>query len=234
MYEAVRAVPDGPSTVARFAVTAAAYGFNGVVVRFPAGERPAYDADRIGERYGTDVVDAVEIRAESPSEAAGYLGTYRSDTTILLVHGASTPVNRFAVEQERVDVLAQPMSGGDVTHVIARAAAENDVRLEINLSPVLRSRGGTRVRAIRDLRKLVELIAAYDAPCVVSADPSSHLELRGPRDLVAVGESVGIDGEQIEGGLREWSRIAEQNRYRSSEAFVEPGVERGRHEGVDQ
>ena len=230
MYEAAHAHPDGESTVARVAATAADYGYEGVVVRNHGDARADYDADRIREGYGVDVVRGVEIRADDPSQASGYLGSYREDATVLALHGGSTELNRFAVHQERVDVLAHPMREGDLNHVLVKAAKEHGVRLEVNLARVLRASGGRRVRALSDLRKLRELIDDCEAPYVVSADAASHLELRAPRELLAVGEVIGFDPEAIEAGLTEWGRLAAANRERTSGAFVEPGVRRGRYE----
>ena len=230
MYEAVHAHPDGESTVARLAATTADYGFSGLVVRNHGDARTEYDADRIREAYDVDLVRGVEIRADEPSKASGYLGTHRETATVLLLHGGSTALNEFAVRQERVDVLAHPMREGDLNHVLVKAAKEHGVRLEVNLATVLRASGGRRVRALSGLRKLRELIEAVDAPYVVSADAASHLELRAPRELLAVGEAIGFDREAIEAGLREWGEIADANRERRSERFVEPGVRRGRYE----
>jgi len=38
-----------------------------------------------------------------------------------------------------------------------------------------------------------------------------------------------MDAEDVAVGLTEWGRLAERNRERSSEAFVEPGVWKGTH-----
>ena len=231
MYEAVRAYPDGASTVARFAKTAADYGFDGVVVRNPPDARADYDPDLIRDEYGVDVVSGVEIRADNPQQASGAVGNYRTEETIVTVAGGTTALNRFAVENEKVDVLAHPTAGdGDVNHVLAKAALENGVRLEFDLSPALRTHGGRRVRALQSLRKLREIVAHYDAPYVVSAGPDSHLECRAPRELAALGEQIGLSREFVEDGLAEWGEIADRNRYVQSESFIEPGVERGRYE----
>lgn len=231
MYEAVHATPDGRSTVARFARAAREYGFGGIVVRNHGDARAEYDPERIADAYGIDVVPGIEIRAEGPERASGYLGSYRDELAILAVHGGTVAMNRFAVEQERVDVLAHPMSGeGDFNHVLARAAARNGVRVEFDFGPVLRTEGGRRVQALSGMRKLRELVEKYDAPYVVSAEPTSHLRLRGPRELLAVGERIGFSEEAVQRGLREWGRLAERNRERLSESFMEPGVRRGRYE----
>lgn len=231
MYEAVRAHPDGESTVARFASTAADYGFQGVVVRNRTDNRTEYDRDRIAAEYGIDVVEGIEVRADDPRTASGSVGNFRTSHTIVVVRGGTNAMNRFAVENDKVDVLARPMAGsGDVNHVLAKAATENGVRVEFDLSSALRRSGGGRVRALQSLRKLRELVEHYETPYVVSANPTSHLELRAPRELRALGEQIGLPSEWIDRGLEEWGRLAERNRRIHSDSFIEPGVERGKYE----
>jgi ribonuclease P/MRP protein subunit RPP1 len=222
MYEGVHAHPDGQATVARLAKTAAEYGYDGVVVRNHGDAQTDYDAETIGAEYDIDVVSGIEIRTDDAGQASGLIGNYRSKRDVVCVHGGS--LNRFAVEQRKVDVLAHPMREGDVNHVLAKAAAENGVHMEFNFGRVFRADGGPRVQAIQGLRKLRELVEQYDVPYVVTADPYSHLQLRGPRELLAVGETVGFDREAIETGLAAWSGIVEENRQRLSEGYVEPGV----------
>jgi len=228
MYEAVHGRPDGDSTVSRLALTAAEFGYEGVVVRNHGDENHDADLAAVSREYDVDVVDGVEVRAEDPSRASGYVGNYRDERTVVCVHGGTERLNRFAVEQPAVDVLAHPMAGdGEFNHVLAKEAARNGVRVEFSLRRVLRAQGGRRVQAIGDLRKLREIVDHYDAPYVVSADPRSHLQLRAPRELRAVGDALGFDAEWVERGLAEWGRLAARNRERRSESFVEPGVRRG-------
>ncbi|MCY4729292.1 ribonuclease P [Natronomonas gomsonensis] len=228
MYEGVHAHPDGEATVARLARTAAEYGYDGVVVRNHGDAQATYDPDRIESAYGIDVASGIEIRTDDAGQASGLIGNYRSKRDVVCVHGGD--LNRFAVEQAKVDVLTHPMRDGDVNHVLAKAAAENGVHLEFNFGRVLRDDGGPRVQAIQGLRKLRELVDQYDVPYVVSADASSHLGLRGPRELLAVGATVGFDREAIEVGLSAWGDIVTTNRQRRSETFIEPGVRIEEHE----
>jgi ribonuclease P/MRP protein subunit RPP1 len=231
-YEAVTAYPDGDATVARYAQTAARYGFSGIVVRTRDSE---YDPEEIWEETGVDVVSGVEIVADDPASASGAVGNFRTDHDVVIVRGGTAKLNRFAVEQDRVDVLADPMAdGGDVNHVLAKAAREHGTRIEVNLGPILRSAGGERVQTLQDLRKLRELLEYYDAPFVVSARAVSHLQLRAPRELLAVGEQIGFDPADVRAGLAEWGEIARTNRQRRSESFIAPGVQRGRYEEDDQ
>lgn len=225
MYEGVHADPDGDSTVARLALTASEYGYEGIVVRNHGDRLPEFDRDRIAEEYGIDVVEAVEIRADDPSRASGFVGNHRESKTLVAVHGGRVAINRFAVEQPAVDVLAHPMAGdGDFNHVLAKAAARNNVHVELSLGRVLRADGGARVQALRDLRKLRELLADAGAPFVVSSDPRNHLQIRSPRDLAALGDVLGFDDGTVAQGLAAWGELAERNRTRHSDSFVEPGV----------
>ena len=226
MYEAVSAYPDGTSTVSRYARTAARYGYDGLVVRSRGGD---YDPDAIAETYEIDVVSGIEIDAETPQQAAGSIGNFRPRCSVLMVRGGSDELNRFCVETDRVDVLTRPMAtGGDINHVLARAAKTNRVFIEFDLGSVLREHGGNRVKAIRTLRKLRELVEHYDAPFVVSANATSHFELRAPREPCALGEQIGFSAAQIRSGLRAWREIAARNRRRASDAYIEPGVRLGR------
>jgi ribonuclease P/MRP protein subunit RPP1 len=233
MYEGVHAHPDGKraATVARHALTAVELGYDGVVVR-NHGDAPAeYDAEAVASEYGVDVVDGLEVRTEDRSQAASLIKRFRGDYTMLCVHGGTSAVNRLAVETPEVDVLAHPMRDeGDVNHVLARAARENGVRLEFDFGPVLRDSGGSRVRAIGRLRKLHDMVTQYDTPYVVTAGVESHLDWRTARDLASVPATFGFDPEWVRQGLAEWGRLAERNRDRSGDSFIEPGVRRGRYE----
>lgn len=227
MYAAVHAHPDGDATVARQALTASEYGYDGIVVRNHGDAQADYDPVAIAETYGVDVVPGVEVRAEQPSRASGFVGNYREDRPIVAVHGGAAAINRFAVDQAAVDVLAHPLAGdADVDDVLVRTAADNGVRLEVSLRPILRATGGTRVRAVDALQRLWQLVEAYDAPYVVSGDPRSHLALRAPRELSAVGAQLGIDGDDVRAGLVEWGNLADRNRARLADDYVGQGVRR--------
>lgn len=231
MYEGVHAHPEGASTVARFAATAADYGFDGLVVRNHRAQPAEFDPGRIRDSYGIDLVEGVEVQAEDPAQASGYLGTLRDEFTIVLVHGGTAALNRFAASQPQVDVLAHPGLGEtDPDHVLVRNAADNGVRIEFDFAPVLRQTGGARVQAIAGLRKLRELVVDADAPYVVSARPESHLEVRAPRELFAVGSAIGFEQSEIDAGLAEWGQIAGRNRERLADDYVAPGVTRGEYE----
>lgn len=225
MYEGVRVAADGRTTVSRFARTVARAGYDGLVVRNRQSDPATYDPATLAERYDIDVVVGFEIDTADKAVASGAIGNRRSEVDVLVLRGQTPELNRYGAETPQVDVLADPMGGdGDVNHVIVEAAADNEVALEVNLGHVLRETGGARVEALRGLRKLRELIEASDAPYVVSADPETHLQVRSPRELIALGAEIGFDPEAIRLGLERWGTIAAKNRRRQDPDFVAPGV----------
>jgi ribonuclease P/MRP protein subunit RPP1 len=241
MYEAVHAHPDGRTTAARFAETADRDGYDGVVVRAVDADP---DYDRLQESLSIDIVDAAEVVAPDPQHASGAVGNARTERTLVCVRGGTDALNRFAVEQPRVDVLTRPFvgdrdahdgtgNGGDINHVLVKAARDNAVLIEVNLGPALRANGGRRVRHLDRLQRLKRLLDHYDAPYVVSANAGSHLELRAPRELAAVGAEIGLGSEWTRSGLEAWGDRIARNRHRRSESFIAPGVERGRYEETD-
>ena len=241
MYEAVHAHPDGRATAARFAETADRDGYDGVVVRAVDADP---DYDRLRESLSIDIVDATEVVAPDPQHASGAVGNARTERTLVCVRGGTDALNRFAVEQPRVDVLTRPFiggrdahdgpgNGGDINHVLVKAARDNAVLIEVNLGPALRANGGQRVRHLDRLRRLKRLLDHYDAPYVVSVNAGSHLELRAPRELAAVGGEIGLGSEWTRSGLEAWGDRVARNRHRRSESFIAPGVERGQYEETD-
>ena len=183
-----------------------------------------------------DIVNGVEIVSADPQHASGVLGDERSKRTIVAIRGGTNKLNRFAVEQPRVDVLTQPFVGsdksrmGDINHVLVKAAVRNEVAVELNLGPAIRADGGHRIKHLKRLNKLKRLITHYDAPYVMSATPRSHLEFRTPRELAAVGAEIGLGETWVHNGFAMWDEIITRNRHRRSESFIAPGVEHGRYE----
>jgi ribonuclease P/MRP protein subunit RPP1 len=193
-----------------------------------------FDREAVLREYGIDVVDGIEIGGVGKRTARDVLDAVRPDTTIVVFRADSPELNRFGAERDRVDVLADPMAGdANLNHVIVKAAVEHEVFLEVSLGRVLRTSGGPRVRALRGLRKLRELIEAHEAPFVVSAGARTHLQLREPRALLSLGEEIGFDRQQIETGLQAWKELADRNRERQSAAYLGPGVRLGTDDSVE-
>lgn len=235
MYEAVYAYPTGRSTVARYLLTARWFGYTGLVFRSPVSSAN----DMLTTNFDEDAINfavAADLRTDSIDQLSGLVREHRHSSPVLLVHGGSEQFNRFVVEQDQVDVLTNLHgASSQLGHVEAKAAANHGVRLELSFEPVLRSRGGNRVREIIRLRRHATLIKKFDVPYVVSANPKHHLHLRSPRDLDSLATAIGFSDLDIQRGLCEWGTILESNLSVRDPRFVEPGVKRGSYvsSGID-
>ncbi len=225
------AVVEPNEDLDRLATTVARHGYDGLVVTSADGVSPAeVDAD-------LDLVGGVTVTAPDPETAAGRVGSLRSgrhtEYTVLSVAGGPPAVTRFASEDDRVDVLllpADPDREVGFDHVVAASAADHGVRVALDVGGVLRTSGDRRVGILRALRRRREILADAGVDPLVTARPTSRLQVRSPRDLAAVGERVGLGGETVHGGLAGWGAVVERVRERTDPRFVEPGVRRGRYE----
>ena len=215
MYEFVHAAPETRTTPARMALTAGRAGYDGVVLRNHA-DADGYPSFDVPDNTPFRVHEGIEVRAEDIEGLHERVRRAESDTEVVAVHGGDETVNRAAVEAG-VDLLAHPNRGRgrSFDHVLAREATEKGVAVELPLAPVLRSSGGERVKAIRDIHETLKLLRKYETPFVVSADPYTHLQVRAPREMRAVAHLVGIEDEEFERATKETpARILEDDASR--------------------
>jgi ribonuclease P/MRP protein subunit RPP1 len=147
---------------------------------------------------GISTFEGVKIRAKNPEDLKRKIQKFRKKTDVLLVHGGDLKINRAAVEDPRVDVLAHPYQGrrdSGFNHVLARKAAENNVAVEINLGYFLRNRNHRRQKILAQFRELVKLKSKFDFSLVITSGARSLYDLRSPRDLMALSNCFGMDRE---------------------------------------
>jgi len=209
VYEFVHTAPETRTTVRRFALTAERQGYDSLVVRNHYDPDAEIDESlpEVPDDTEIPVYEGVEIRADDAEELHhGMRKAERADVDAVVVHGGDEPLNRAAIEAG-VDLLAHPNRASgrrnerSFDHVLAREAADTGVAVEFNLSSVLRSSGGERVKMLRRVREMLELVRKYDTPYVVSGDPSSHLDLRAQREVRALCELAGFEADEARAGI---------------------------------
>ncbi len=150
-----------------------------------------------------DYPSGMEIHAKGKKDLKAKLGK-RLDYT--LVHGGDYNINRLAVADKRVDILAHPDLGrrdSGMDSVIARAAGINKVAIEVNLGRVITSWGLNRVYVIRNVRRNLMLARRYKVPLVATTGAKSFIELRGGDGvhhllrLMGFGEEEAIDAMYV-------------------------------------
>tara|TARA_A100001037_G_scaffold306272_1_gene350334 strand:- start:521 stop:1246 length:726 start_codon:yes stop_codon:yes gene_type:complete len=230
MFEAVYATPIGTSTLSRMAATASDHGFSGIIAREQNMDSLNPDLQTISNEFEIKVFSGFEINEKNLSTLSGKINSNRNKTPLLCVRGGDAPTNLFISKQKNVDVLCHSLRNeNNMSHVMAKEAAKNNVRLEVNLSDLLRGSGKNRIKSLHRLKKQWNIISAYNVPFVVSSNPTSHLELRSPRELMEVGRLIGMTPEDIETGLLEWGIILSKNIDNLSGIYANMGVKRGKY-----
>lgn len=142
----------------------------------------------------------VEIRANSAVELKRKIKFYHGKTALLAVHGGNAKINRAAVEDSRVDILAHPCGGaredgdgdGVLNHVLVRYAAENSVAIDFNMNGIIYNRRGERARIIGKMRDNLRLLRKYKAPMILTSNARSVYDLRAPREMIALASLFGM------------------------------------------
>jgi len=212
MYEFVHTAPETNTTVRRFALTADRQGYDALVVRnHYSPDTDIQSLPEVPDDTEIPVYEGAELRAGNvESLHHGIRKAEGANLNLIAVHGGDESINRAAIDAG-IDVLAHPNrgSGGKTRggrsfdHVLAREAAEEGVAVEFNLTSVLRGSGGERVKKLRRIHETLKLIRKYDTPYVVSGDPFSVLELRGPREVRALCELIGFEPDEGHAGMCE-------------------------------
>jgi len=221
----VHAVPDGDNSVEELASLARHFGYSGFALTNHSDKLPQ-KKPVLPSPEGFEIIRGIELVEENPSKLHGLVGKFRKNADVLIVHGGSEKVNRAAVENSGVDILNHPSfeKSSGINQVLAKAAADNEVAIGLNLRPLLHSRGSRRIRLLTDLRANLDLARKYDVRLVLSSDAMSCYDLRPPREMLALAELFGLEeSEAIDALSTVPERILARNR--PSPGKVREGVE---------
>lgn len=141
-------------------------------------------------------LNTVFIEAESWGELKGKIGNEKGGQNILVFKGGDADLNRKAAESSSIDIILHPEKGRKdpgIDHVIAEKASENNVAIGFDFRQLEKS-AKSQTHVIKHWVKNLELCEKYDTPYVISSGAENKYQLRAPRDLKSVIDSLGFDG----------------------------------------
>ncbi len=218
----LHALPDGSDSPSRMALAARRLGYSGIIVcnHMTTGRAFGIDAARLVG--GIEVVIGFEIVATDQRNLHAKAASLRDKADFLAVHGGDEKINRAACEDPNVDLLAHPHEGRTGIGVAAaKAARDNQVAICLDLGPMIRLRGVARVRWMEVVRRDLDLIRKFDLNLMISTGARSHLDLRSPRDLVALACLFGLERDRAVEALALPKSILDLNRRRWTSVGVE-------------
>jgi ribonuclease P/MRP protein subunit RPP1 len=211
--------PEGSSSPARMLLAARRLGYDSICASYHQEFFPARQ-----ERLPGDILRGVEIAAANANELRRGIDRFRGRADILAVHGGDEAINRAACEDSRVDVLAHPQEDKTpgINHIIAKLAADHGVAIEFSLYPIVRGRGGMRVRTLSAYRANFALVRKFGAPYVITSGAMSSYDLRDVHSAIAIARLFGMSESDAIRGLSDYpSGIVR----RSRPGYVAEGVE---------
>ncbi len=215
-------IPEG-SSIEEYLCIARRLGYSGLAITGPDTVVPVEHPVSVD---GFGVLSGVEIRTDNVSKLHGAIGRYRDKVDVLVVAGGSEAMNRAAVSNAGVDVLigldTGPESG--FNQVLAKEASQNQVAISFDIGHIIHSKGGSRVQALGNCRRNLQLVRKYNVPFIITSSARSCYDLRAPRELGAVAKLFGMSAQEVTRGLSEFplSIIA---RNRPSPGYLADGVQ---------
>jgi ribonuclease P/MRP protein subunit RPP1 len=220
-YEFVRAFPEGSSSASRMALTARNLGYQGIII-FNCDPGEIFMPSASQRIKGIDVVIGAEVTASNARSLKSRIGALRARYPFLAVRANSDETARIASEDPNVDLLLYPSEiRRPLTIAAARAAKLNQITVGFDLSPIVQMRGEKRARFLQALRLNLQLLRKFEVRLAITACARSHLDLRSPRDLMALAEVAGFLPSEAREAMSWPALLLALNRRK----WVAPGVE---------
>jgi len=175
-----------------------------------------------------DITSGKGIRPRNKNEFKQLITKYKNNSDYIVMHGGSAAINRLAVKDGRVDILAHASINyrdSGINSVLAKEAEKNGVAIEINLREIINTKRMDRVNALRRIKTNLMLSRKYGFDLIVVSGAKSRYELRSGRQVYELLKLLGMDQEEIECALNHVPmKILEKNRDRKDRSFVMKGV----------
>ena len=163
-----------------------------------------------------DIVLSVMLKPAKADELGSMAQAVRDKSEILMVHGGDYDINRAACESSMIDMLCHPELGrhdSGIDHICAKAAAENNIAIEINFREILESYRKQRMHVLSSMRKNIELCKKYGAGIIVSSGAVNMWGMRCGRELAAASHILGLElGDAIASASSVPESIVRKNR----------------------
>ena len=153
------------------------------------------DAESFG--WSTESINASVkvLEADDWGELKRKIDGNREEYDILAFRGGDHELNRKAFSDPRMDVVLHPGKGrkdSGMNHVDAEKAKENNVAVGFSLKEVPES-SKRQSQKLNEWRRNLKLCEKYGTPYIITTEAEEFSDLRKPRDLASIINSLGYD-----------------------------------------
>jgi ribonuclease P/MRP protein subunit RPP1 len=214
-----KALPEGSDSASRLALASRDLGYKGMIICNCEPSR-IFKADAARQIKGFDVELGAEIEASNARALHSRISARRPTHPFLFIEASSDEIIHAACESPHLDALLLCIDSR-LSIAAARAAGQSQVAIGFDLSPFFRLRASSRARWLEALGRNLELARKFRLSMILTCMARSRLDLRGPKEILAMAEVAGFEPAEAEEALRLPERILRENRRR----WLAPGVE---------
>lgn len=220
-YECLSAYPEGSSSASRMAMKAKSLGYKGIIICNKEPQR-LFRPEAAERIRGIETAIGAEVEAKDARSLRNRMYSLRAKYPFLLVRGTTEEIVRTASEDPNVDVLIPPCDNRRPLGIAAaRAAQQNQVAIGFDLGPFFYISDRQRIRWLGVVERNLQLARKFDLELLLTAGSRSHLDLRSPRDIIALAEVVGFEHTEAHQALSMAGKLVDLNRR----CWPSPGVE---------
>ena len=176
--------PLGNTSVRRMVLEIRELGFDSIVAIGQTG----WEID------GFTVIGGTLVREPQVKAVINAARANSSGTGLLVVNAGNNGFNRAIIQIKGVHVIRHlhKTEKNSFDHLIARMSAENHVAIDIDLRPLVISRGIWRQKTIQRYKDIIGLCERFEFPLTLSSNARSVVELKSVREMVNLASLVGI------------------------------------------
>ena len=112
--------------------------------------------------------------------------------------------NRAVIQVRGVHILRHlhKTEKNSFDHITARMAADRGVAIDLDIRPLVMTRGGQRQKTIQRYRDILRLRRKFGFPLTISSNARNPAELRSVREMVSLLAMAGMEESEVFEGLR--------------------------------
>jgi len=177
---------------------AAKLGFKGLAISIDKYSIQKYRDH--ARSIGIDLVSRLNLKPNNPDRLTSSLNQMNKNFEIISVECVSKSIKRKAEKDNRVDILFYPTAASVGKIRFDRKEAEltshSNCAYEINVSELFKQDKIILSRIFSILKEEMKNALKYGVPTIISSGASSHLLMRGPRELISVLQLLDIKHEK--------------------------------------
>jgi ribonuclease P/MRP protein subunit RPP1 len=176
--------PLGNTSVRRMVLETRELGFDSIVAIGQTG----------WETEGFSVIGGTLIREPQVKAVINAARANSPGKGLLVVNAGNNGFNRAIIQIKGVHVIRHlhKTEKNSFDHIIARMSAENHIAIDIDLRPLVMSRGVWRQKTIQRYSDIIGLCDRFEFPLTLSSNARSVVELKSVREMVNLASLVGI------------------------------------------